>query len=685
MRLIRVISISVAFLLASIAFSRIAIASPLTSDELAPPRITSPLYKGAEIVEVWGFTPNAELRIYANGSDIGGGSCWYSKCNYQVSQLSASQKITATQKVSGITSSPTRDEYVVTVEEIPDKFLDPKYKNERIIAPSIDTPLTECQKIVPVKNVIQGALVQVFSPDASTLIGKTNTPWDYARVYVPTALVKGQKIQANQNLFFSDPSDLSSPAVQVKAKPTELPIPEINQADLVVGSTTITIRNLWIGAKVDIYYEEAGKTRVSIGGGYTSWSGTIFPVKSLTAAWVGCNGCIKADQSLCDLKATSVGGTVKNSLDAPSIGKPICAGSSEVTVCTASSNPILKLFLKGNPDKQISQLGTPAGCTSVNLGDTLSLKNQDEVYAVQTVGTLESKSDTVKVVDTSDPVFKIGKGTYCKTCSGQDSGPTFVRDTLTKLYGPEFTATMCGTEKAVVEIWGPKGTLIETITLEEIPGKKGYFTGTWDWDKIGWNTSTDIPIGMYTAKFKIWPSGGTPTEQKKYFHVFTQGCVELEVLCAHNSVRDQVKIDNPSVTKLDSLTWSDSLGSGAQKWADYLVKSGTFVHDSNRGSVGENIYSGSSSYTAAVDLWASEKVCFQNKAMPDIYNHNSSKCDANLNNPNTSCTQYKDWHCAGHYSQIVWRKTLEVGCGMASGIVVCRYSPSGNYTGDTPY
>ena len=45
----------------------------------------------------------------------------------------------------------------------------------------------------------------------------------------------------------------------------------------------------------------------------------------------------------------------------------------------------------------------------------------------------------------------------------------------------------------------------------------------------------------------------------------------------------------------------------------------------------------------------------------------------------------------GHYTQIVWDDSVNIGCGVArcSGgwgtIVVCQYGPGGNYTGNTPY
>jgi len=44
----------------------------------------------------------------------------------------------------------------------------------------------------------------------------------------------------------------------------------------------------------------------------------------------------------------------------------------------------------------------------------------------------------------------------------------------------------------------------------------------------------------------------------------------------------------------------------------------------------------------------------------------------------------------GHYLQIVWRNTTEIGCGMATGsngndYLVCRLLPMGNFVGQSPY
>src|SRR5215210_3225408 len=42
----------------------------------------------------------------------------------------------------------------------------------------------------------------------------------------------------------------------------------------------------------------------------------------------------------------------------------------------------------------------------------------------------------------------------------------------------------------------------------------------------------------------------------------------------------------------------------------------------------------------------------------------------------------------GHYTQMVWRQTAEIGCGFVQrdfSILVCRYFPGGNWIGWVPY
>lgn len=158
----------------------------------------------------------------------------------------------------------------------------------------------------------------------------------------------------------------------------------------------------------------------------------------------------------------------------------------------------------------------------------------------------------------------------------------------------------------------------------------------------------------------------------------TQPATMTGMLETHNQVRAAVSV-NP-------LTWSSSMSSYAQEWATHLANNNNcqMQHRSAAGantlSVGENLYWASpvtwsdgrtevQSVTPAqvANAWASEK--------PD-YDYASNTCAAGK--------------ICGHYTQMVWNTTLEVGCGMAfcpdkGQIWVCNYNPPGNWVGQKPY
>lgn len=137
-----------------------------------------------------------------------------------------------------------------------------------------------------------------------------------------------------------------------------------------------------------------------------------------------------------------------------------------------------------------------------------------------------------------------------------------------------------------------------------------------------------------------------------------------EILNAHNQYRAEVGVP--------PLTWSDTLANHAQEWADYLASSGEFKHSQGTGE-GENLWMGSSgnfSYTQMIETFGNEKQYFIGGLFPDV-------------------SSTGDWQDVGHYTQVVWRDTTEVGCAIASAngndILVCRYSPPGNFEGQPAF
>ena len=131
-----------------------------------------------------------------------------------------------------------------------------------------------------------------------------------------------------------------------------------------------------------------------------------------------------------------------------------------------------------------------------------------------------------------------------------------------------------------------------------------------------------------------------------------------EIVSAHNLIRERLG--------LKDLTWSDQLAQVAQDWADTLIQNGQFAHRQNP-QFGENLFEITNTAAAparVVNAWAAE-----------VSNYNARE---------NRCTLM-----CGHYTQLVWRDTRSVGCGMARDsrreVWVCNYDPAGNYVGERPY
>lgn len=136
-----------------------------------------------------------------------------------------------------------------------------------------------------------------------------------------------------------------------------------------------------------------------------------------------------------------------------------------------------------------------------------------------------------------------------------------------------------------------------------------------------------------------------------------------ELLKAHNRYRRALN--------LPPLQWSSELAASAQQWAAQLAQRGVMTHSS--GAYGENIWAGTRgayTQTQMVDGWGSEQQYFvPGRKFPQ------------------SCTG--NWMKCAHYTQMIWRNTRKLGCGLAAGkgmtTLVCQYSPPGNYQGQLPY
>jgi pathogenesis-related protein 1 len=139
-----------------------------------------------------------------------------------------------------------------------------------------------------------------------------------------------------------------------------------------------------------------------------------------------------------------------------------------------------------------------------------------------------------------------------------------------------------------------------------------------------------------------------------------------DYVAAHNSVRQALNAGIPD------LQWSDDLAA----YAAYYVQNSAlrdFPFSHSGLGYGENLFwtTGDSSPGAVVGSWASEQ---------QYYHIDSNSCDGG--------------QVCGHYTKIVWRNTLQVGCASATckasvfaggTAVMCYYWTPGNWAGESAY
>ncbi|XP_071690137.1 pathogenesis-related protein 1C-like [Rutidosis leptorrhynchoides] len=136
---------------------------------------------------------------------------------------------------------------------------------------------------------------------------------------------------------------------------------------------------------------------------------------------------------------------------------------------------------------------------------------------------------------------------------------------------------------------------------------------------------------------------------------------QQDYLDAHNSARHEVGVAD--------IGWDDTLAAYAQNYANERIGDCNLVHSG--GPYGENLFWGSGapfSGTDAVNDWVSEK---------SYYDHTTNTC--------------ANGQVCGHYTQVVWRSSIHVGCARVQCtnnggyFIICSYNPPGNVEGESPY
>lgn len=122
---------------------------------------------------------------------------------------------------------------------------------------------------------------------------------------------------------------------------------------------------------------------------------------------------------------------------------------------------------------------------------------------------------------------------------------------------------------------------------------------------------------------------------------------------------------------LPTLQWNADLAKAAEGWAKRLANEGRLRHSSwdEREGTGENLWMGTSGYygpDSMIRAFIDERRDFRPGVFPKV-------------------SKTGRWSDVGHYTQIIWPSTQQVGCAVAKGkrmdVLVCRYWPAGNMAG----
>jgi len=161
--------------------------------------------------------------------------------------------------------------------------------------------------------------------------------------------------------------------------------------------------------------------------------------------------------------------------------------------------------------------------------------------------------------------------------------------------------------------------------------------------------------------------------------LYGQSSNKISALKVHNDARKEVDVQ--------PLVWSENLEIDAKKYADYLASKDIFKHSGSLKEInqGENLYS-------------TAYFVFQENGEKFFFENTNYLKDASI----SWLGEKKDYTYAkigdrknnfskiGHYTQMVWNETTQVGIAYSKSIsgkvyVVARYYPAGNIISQFPY
>ena len=157
---------------------------------------------------------------------------------------------------------------------------------------------------------------------------------------------------------------------------------------------------------------------------------------------------------------------------------------------------------------------------------------------------------------------------------------------------------------------------------------------------------------------------------------------QKNILRIHNERRSNDFSDS-------DLSYSLELEKVAQDYANVLAKSGKQEHDPDnaKNGYGENLFANSNNPKVRIE----EAMIHWYDNEKRIYSYDTNECNTSGSNANNDAAL-----TCGHYTQVAWQDTKEVGCASApytnptslyfgGSVYICRYKEAGNRGTEKPY
>ena len=148
---------------------------------------------------------------------------------------------------------------------------------------------------------------------------------------------------------------------------------------------------------------------------------------------------------------------------------------------------------------------------------------------------------------------------------------------------------------------------------------------------------------------------------------------KLSALQVHNDARKEVGVA--------PLVWSEKLEEQALNYAKQIARTNNYKHSNTRD--GENL-------AMFYEYEESNKIKTYIYSDTPLYDASNAWYDEIKDYKYSKIKRYRVGPKIGHYTQMVWKDTKEVGVASAISkngevYVVARYYPAGNYLGEYPY